>query len=57
MARWVVKAPVENWTILARLKFMSVASVEAVKVVWAGAVMVISVGEPVVAATGAKVNP
>ena len=57
MARWVVKAPVENWTILARLKFMSVASVEAVKVVWAGPVMVISVGDPVVAATGAKVNP
>jgi hypothetical protein len=42
---------VANWTVLAKLKFTSVASVDRVNVVWAAPVTVKAVGEPVVATT------
>src|ERR1019366_448726 len=56
-ARCVARAPVANCTVRAKLKFRSVASVDAVRVVSAGPVTVRREGLPVVAAAGAIVNP
>ncbi len=53
-ALWVLMLPVAKPTVLARLKLTSEASAPAVSVVWEGPVIVKSVGEPPVQATGVR---